>query len=228
MKRETLVFGCVAALVTVVGLLTLGAEISFSPSTYNPALEEAVTFEVCEPCLGDGVFVYKWDFDGDGAYEISSEDPMATHVFTDPGFVDVGLQVIDAGGRPIVRRKGILVGESPLIAVRDVVNEDGATFIVITFSANWALTAPGLEENVPAGWQLQILDTAGSLEPHMENDTLGVLWADQILEGWSWAFSYRLYPTYATGAPALSGIASGYIGGRRVKATVCGDLSIPR
>jgi hypothetical protein len=187
-----------------------------------------VTFEVCESCLGDGVFVYKWDFDGDGAYEISSEDPMATHVFTDPGFVDVGLQVIDASGQPIVRRKGILVGESPLIAVRDVVNENGATFVVITFSANWALTAPGLEETIPTGWQLEILDTAGSLEPHIENGTLGVLWADQILEGWTWAFSYRLYPTYATGVPPLSGIASGYIAGKRVKATVCGDLSILR
>ena len=228
MKRATLVFGCVAALVAVVGLLTLGAEINFTPSTYNPALEEAVTFEVCEPCLGDGTFVYAWDFDGDGVYEISSEDPMVTHVFTNPGFVDVGLQVVDGSGRTTLRRKGILVGESPLIAVRDLVKEDGATFVVITFSANWALTAPGLEEDVPAGWQLEILDTAGSLEPHMENRTLGVLWADQILEGSTWAFSYRLYPTYATGIPALSGIASGIIGGKRVKATICGDLSIPR
>jgi len=228
MKRATLVFGFVAALVAVVGLLTLGAEISFSPSAYNPALEEAVTFEVCESCLGDGTFVYEWDFDGDGVYEISSEDPIVTHTFTAPGFVDVGLQIVDESGRTIVCRKGILVGESPLIAVRDVVEEDGATFVVITFSANWALTAPGLEESVPAGWQLEILDTAGSLEPHMENGTLGVLWADQILEGWTWAFSYRLYPTYATGVPALSGIASGYIAGKRVKAPVCGDLSIPR
>ena len=228
MKRATLVFGCAAVLVAVVGLVALGAEIDFSPSTYNPAIEEAVTFEVCEPCLGSGTFVYEWDFDGDGVYEISSEDPMATHVFTDPGFVDVGLQIVDESGRTTLRRKGILVGESPLIAVRDLVNEDGATFIVITFSANWALTAPGLEETVPSGWQLEILDTAGSIEPHMENHTLGVLWADQILEGSTWALSYRLHPTYATGAPTLSGIASGYIGGKRVKVAVCGDLSIPR
>ena len=228
MKRVTQVFGCAAVLVAVVGLVALGAEIDFSPSTYNPALNEAVTFEVCEPCLGNGTFVYKWDFDGDGVYEISSEDPIVTHAFTEPGFVDVGLQVVDGSGRTTLRRKGILVGESPLIAVRDLVNEDGATFVVITFSANWALTAPGLEETVPLGWQLEILDTAGSIEPHMENHTLGVLWADQILEGSTWALSYRLYPTYATGVPALSGIASGYIGGKRVKTTVCGDLSIPR
>ncbi len=228
MKRTTQVFGCVAALMAVVGLVTLGAEISFDPSTYNPALNEVVTFEVCEPCLGSGTFVYAWDFDGNGGYEISSEDPMVTHAFTDPGFVDVGLQVADQSGRTSVRRKGILVGESPLIAVRDVVKEDGATFVVITFSANWALTAPGLEETIPSGWQLEILDTAGSLEPHMENRTLGVLWADLMLEGRTWALSYRLYPTYATGVSALSGIASGYIGGKRVKATVCGDLSIPR
>jgi len=228
MKRATQVLAWATALVAAVGFLVPAAEISFSPSTYNPALDEAVTFEVCEPCLGDGTFTYIWDFDGDGDYEVTSDGPMVTHTFADPGFVEVGVQVVDESGRISVHRKGILVGESPLVAVRDVVNERGAVFVVITFFANYALVAPGLEETIPAGWQLEILDTAGSLEPHMEKDVLGVLWVDQIVEGWTWSFSYRLYPTYATGAPPLSGTASGYIAGKRVKTTVCGDLSISR
>ncbi len=228
MRRTTQVFICAGIFAVMLSLLALGTQINFAPSTYNPAIEEAVAFEVCESCLGSGAFTYEWDFDGDGVYEVSTQDPVATHTFTEPGFVEVGLKVVDASGLAAVRRKGILVGEVPLIAVRDLVEEDGATFILITFSTNDALTAPGLEETIPSGWQVEVAETGGSLSPHMANGTLEILWADHILQGKTWTVSYWLYPSYGVGAPSLSGIASGYIAGKRVKATVCGDLSIPR
>ena len=226
MKQTIAVFTC-AAVVAMAGLLALGTQVDFDPSTYNPALEEAVTFEVCEPCLGGGTFLYQWDLDGDGRYEISGENPGMTHTFSEPGFVEVGLQVVDANGQIAACRKGILVGESPLVAVRDVVKEDGATFVFIRFSANSALTAPGLEEAISTGWQVEPLETEGALPPHLGNGTLEVLWPDQIVEGSTWTFSYWLYPTYGTGTPALSGLASGYRGGKRVKVVVCGDLDLP-
>ncbi len=228
MKRTTQVFICVGIFVVMVSLLALGTQINFAPSTYNPAVEEAVAFEVCEPCLGSGAFTYEWDFDGDGVYEVSTEHLVATHTFAEAGFIEVGLKVVDASGLTAVRKKGILVGEVPLIAVRDLVEEDGATFILITFSTNYALTAPGLEETIPSGWQVEVAETEGALPPHMGNGILEILWADHILQGKTWTFSYWLYPSYGVGAPSLTGIASGYIAGKRVKATVCGDLSIPR
>ena len=227
MKRTRQLLACFTVIVAMAGLLALGTEVNFAPSTYNPAFEEPVSFEVCEPCLGSGTFSYEWDFDGDGVYEVTTGDLMVTHAFSEPGFVEVGLKVSDANGRAAVRRKGVLVGESPLIAIRDLVKEDGATFVLISFSANMALTAPGLEETVPAGWQVEVVDTEGALPTHFGGGTLEVLWADQIVEGWTWALSYRLYPSYGTGSPALNGTASGYIGGKRVKAVVCGDLSVP-
>ena len=228
MKRTTQVFIGAGIFVVMASLLVLGTQINFAPSTYNPAVEEAVMFEVCEPCLGSGVFTYEWDFDGDGIYEVSTEDLVAAHAFAEPGFVEVGLKVVDASGLVAVRKKGILVGEVPLIAVRDLLEQDGATFILITFSTNYALTAPGLEESIPSGWQVEVAETEGALPPHMGNGTLEILWADHILQGKTWTFSYWLYPSYGVGAPSLSGIASCYIAGKRVKATVCGDLSIPR
>lgn len=228
MKTNLLVLIGASALVGIIGFLAMGKGIDFAPSSYNPAVEETVTLEVCESCLGSGTFRYEWDFDGDGVYEVSTEESIVTHAFVKPGFVEVGLKVIDAGGRTTTHKKGILVGESPLFAVRELIDEKGVTFVHITFFANLALSAPGLEEAIPPGWQVEVVNTEGALPPHMGEGTLEVLWADFVEEGKIWTFSYRLHSSYGGGSPTLRGIASGYVAGKRVKAQVCGDLSLSR
>lgn len=226
-KRLTCVF-CISAFLLAIGLLALGGEANFSSSSYNPALGETVAFEVCQPCLGSGTFHYEWDFDGDGLYEVSIEEPLVVHTFTEPGYVDVALRVVDAGGRVVTRTKGILVGESPLFAVRNLLTEEnGGTFVLVTLTARAVVSAPALEEKLPRGWQVEILDSGGTFTK-VTDGTLQVLWAEMLIGGETRTFSYRLYPAYATGAPELSGVISAYYVEGRIKASVCGDHSIPR
>jgi hypothetical protein len=40
-------------------------------------------------------------------------------------------------------------------------------------------------------------------------------------------FTYRLYSNYATQTRQLSGEVSGYVGGARFAAFVCGELAVP-
>jgi len=226
-KRLACVF-CLSAFLLAIGLAALGVEADFSPSSYNPALGEAVTFEVCQPCLGSEISQYEWDFDGDGLYEVSTEESLVVHTFTEPGYVDVAMRVVDVGGRAVTRSKGILVGESPLFAVRSfVTEEDGGTFVLVTLTARVVLSAPALEETLPRGWQVEILDSEGALTK-VTDGTLQALWAEMLIGGETRTFSYRLYPSYETGATKLSGVISAYDVEGRIEVSVCGDHSIFR
>ncbi len=107
------------ALLLWIGLAAFGQGIDFDPTTYNPAVGEAVTFSVCEACTA-GAVEYEWDFDGDGVSDLSSSDPFVDHTFAAAGYEEVTLRVVGSDGRVTARRKGILVGKSPLIGIRRV------------------------------------------------------------------------------------------------------------
>jgi PKD repeat protein len=221
-------------LAAAVAAFGLGA--NFAPLTYNPAPGEAVTFEVCPTCLGGGSFRFQWDFDSDGTTDLETADLLVRHAFDQAGYVEVTLTAIDSSGRSSFRTKGILVGESPLVAVRDVFPEDrDAVLVVVTLDVREGFSGLALEEGIPRGWQAQEVDRGGATVVNATGQSFEVLWAEPIDGGERRVFSYRLYPSYGTGVPTLGGVASGYLSqvatgetGKRVKVPVCGDLSIPQ
>lgn len=225
--------GCVAA---VLAAVSVAGEVDFDPSTFNPAVGEVVTFLVCEPCLGGGGYGYRWDWDGDGRNDEETTSALVDHVFTDAGAVKVTLSVVDAGGWPVSRTKGILVGESPLFGVRKIIPEQGGSlFVLVTLHAREQVVAPAVEERIPRGWSAQPVDL-GTAAAYPMGLALVAYWYDSINAGDRWSFSYRLYPSaYGTGTPELSGTATGYLPhvptgdpGKRVKVDICGDLSAPQ
>jgi hypothetical protein len=227
MNKRLQIALCFSAFVFALGAGLLGSEAVFTPSNYNPAVGESVTFEVCQDPLISGADHYEWDFDGDGLYELSTEEPRATRAFSEAGYVEVSLQVIDTSGRLIEQRKGILIGESPLYAVREVTDEEGGvTLVRVTVSARAAIRAVGLEETIPRGWQVEVVD-AGNTISKKEGEYLRFLWMNPIEPGEMWTITYRLYPSYGVGSPTLAGSISGYAE-TRIKVPVCGDLTILR
>jgi len=202
----------------------LGREIDFAVSNYNPAVGERVTFEAF--IIGDGIR-YEWDFDGDGLYEVSTAEPRIAHLFSEPGSVEVSLQVIDEEGRLLTQRRGLLVGESPLFAVREMTIEaSGVVLVRVTVSARVKIRALGLEERIARGWQLEIID-AGNAVTKREGLYLQVLWLNPIEEGETWTILYRLHPSDGVGSLTLTGRISGH-SEERVTAFVAGDLTILR
>ena len=236
MTRKLELIFCAVVLLAASALMAAGAGVNFSPSTYNPAVGEEVTFEVCQTCLGAEPYRFEWDFDGDGAMDLEVAVPTVTRTFTESGEAVVTLEATDAGWRTSLRKKGLLVGESPLLAVREVLAEDrGGYLVVVTLTVRGDFSGFALEERVPRGWQMQEVDRGGAAYVAQAGQFLEVLWITEIEAGEGRVYAYRLVPsTYASGIPELFGVASGYLkevptgeAGKRVKVTVCGDLMIP-
>lgn len=235
MTRRGLMAVCAAGLLLAAACSAVGAGINFAPSTYNPGVGEAVTFQVCQTCLGGGQFRFTWAFGEDGSSEVTTTDLSVTRSFDHAGYVRVALAARDSSGRAFSRTKEILVGESPLVAVREASPEDRGTILVtVTLLAREALSGLGLTETVPRGWQAQEIDRGGATVVNPIGQTLEVLWAEAIDAGQQRVFAYRLLPTSAGGLPELSGTASAYVKQvatgepqKRVQTTVCGDVAIP-
>jgi len=217
-------------LILTFAMATHAFEADFDPSTYNPNVAEIVNFEVCEPCLGGGGFTYSWDFDGNGESELETDQDLVTYSFASAGFYEVVLTVTDAGGRTSVARQGVVVGPAPATAVRELLVEfDGTIFVLITVTMNGRFSSVGIEENIPNGWSVELVDAGGALaRPNMEERQYEILWMSMFEPGESATFSYRLRPTYASALPTLYGEVSGYSDGDRHVMGVAGMLTLPR
>ena len=204
-------------------------EADFDPSTYNPDVAEIVNFEVCEPCLGGSDFTYSWDFDGNGEPELETDQGLVTHSYASAGFYEVVLTITDVGGRTSVARQGIVVGPVPAIAVRELlVESDDAIFVLITLTMNDRVSAPGIEEDIPDGWAVEIVDAGGAVvKLNMEERQYEIAWMSMFEPGETVTFSYRLRPGYASSFPTLDGKMSGYSNGYFL-AGIAGMLSLPR
>ena len=217
----------VGVVLATFGLVALAGTADYSPATYNPAVGEDTSFTACQACLPYDAVSYDWDFDEDGVYDISTPGPTVEHAFAEAGFVTVTLRVDEGGGRYATCRKGILVGETPLFAIREVTPDaSGSVLVEITVTAYAGVRAVGLEETLPIGWQWEILDAANAVTKK-EGQDLQILWMNPIEAGETWKVSYRLYPSVGTGSPLLGGMISGYAD-ERVKVAICGDLTIKK
>ncbi len=230
MKNRWIVHLASIGLVLAFALAANGFEADFDPSTYNPAVAEIVNFEVCEPCLGGSDFTYSWDFDGDGIAELETDQSLVTYSFPSEGFYTVILTVRDAGGRTSVAHQGIVVGSFPATAVRELlVESDGAIFVLITVTMNGTFSSVGIEEGIPSGWSVEVVDAGGALaRANMEERQYEIVWMSMFEAGEIVTFSYRLRPAYTTVLPVLHGEASGYASGVRSVMGIAGVLTLPR
>jgi len=227
MKERLTIILCLSALILLFGVSVLGDEANFVPSIYNPAVGEGVIFEVCQACLASEVDHYEWDFDGDGLYEVTTDAVRITQTFTEPDYIVISLRIVDTHGRELTHSKGILIGESPLFAVREAITEESGMILVrVTLSAQAEVRAVGLEEFIPRGWQVEVIDPGNTISKK-EGENLYFLWMNPIYEGEMWTITYRLYPSYGVGSPTLSGYVSGY-GEGRIRVPVCGDAVVLR
>jgi len=150
-----------------------------------------------------------------------------TQTFIEPGYIVISLRVVDNHGRELTHSKGILIGESPLFAVREATTEvDGAILIRVTLSAQVEIRAVGLEEVIPRGWQVEVIDPGNTISKK-EGENLYFLWMNPMYGGEILTIIYRLYPSYGVGSPTLSGNVSGY-GEERIRVPVCGDTVVLR
>jgi hypothetical protein len=232
MRRKGIRVGIFGLLIAAAGACAASAawQADFTPSTFNPGVGDVVNFAVCETCLGSGgAYRYLWDFNSDGVVDMDTDSPVTACTFDAGGFYEVKLTIQDRGGREVTRRKGIFVGPVAAFGIRQVLpQEDGTVFVSISIVVNSAAVALGLVEGIPAGWQLEPIDTGNAMtRVNSEEREFEVAWMSQAEAGDEMVFSYRLYAGYSTTVNNLSGEVSGYVGGVRFVASVCGELAVP-
>lgn len=218
------------SLVLMFAATAVAFEADFDPSTYNPDVGEIINFEICQPCLGGSDFVFSWDFDGDGVSELDTDQDLVTYSFASEGYYEVVLTVSDTSGRTSVSKQGIVVGAVPAVAVRELlVESDGSIYVLITITMNERFSSLGIEEDIPDGWAIEVVDTGGALvNPNMSERQYEILWMSMFEADESVTFSYRLRPAYTSVLPILYGEVSGYASGDLRVMGIAGMLGLPR
>ncbi|MCS6936943.1 MAG: PKD domain-containing protein [Candidatus Bipolaricaulota bacterium] len=140
-------------------------EFSFTPTTVSVNL--AVTFDARASVDPDGKIVkYEWDFDGDGVFEVSTDKPTVQHTFTKTGEYKVTLRVTDDKGAIATLTRTITVGAEIAFARREVSTTHaapGTTFrVTVTITTRAAMSGLGLDEDLPANWQITPIDSGGA------------------------------------------------------------------
>ena len=216
-------------LLLAMGVVAVGqGVIDFDSTSYNPAVGEKIMFLLAPEAqaAANGIH-YEWYFSGGDKPDITTTDPSVDHAFTVPGYVEVTLKAVGPAGRTQMRRKGLVVGKSALIAVRHVEPQpDGSVVVTITIISGGNLSGVGIEETIPVGWQVSI-SNSGGVPVKRAGNKLQILWLNQLAPGDTTTFSYQIYPAQGSGIPAFFGTISGYENSKRVLTEICGDLTLP-
>jgi tetratricopeptide (TPR) repeat protein len=86
-------------LIIVQGMPNMPPVVTFTVSPAEPHIDELITFDASRSSDPDGTITsYDWDFDGDGLFDLSSEDPVVTQSYSTSGFKDVTLRATDTEG----------------------------------------------------------------------------------------------------------------------------------
>jgi PKD repeat protein len=157
------------------------ADFTFSPEA--PGAGVPITFDAraSRPAPGRQIVRYEWDFNGDGIFEVSSTSPTIQHTFTETGEFRVTLKVVDDQGVSATITKTIQVVEISVRAVRDISTPEAAvdfTFrVTIEIQVGIAVNGLGLDENLPPGFEVIPVDTAGATFKRAETQ---FVWAETI------------------------------------------------
>jgi PKD repeat protein len=91
--------------------------VSFASVPAEPTATEQVTFDATNSSASTGtITTYKWDFNGDGTVDATTQAPITTYTYADPGQYDASLTVVDDDGTQNTTNRSI-----------DVVREDRDT-----------------------------------------------------------------------------------------------------
>jgi PKD repeat protein len=143
------------------------ADFTFSPQ--EPDINTEVTLDA-SPSQGR-IVRYEWDFDGDGRFEVSLEEPSLVHLFDESGSHTVTLRVIDQGGEQATVSKRISVRQAIVMVRRKITAPlppdrvpAGSSFqVTVTIRVNQMVSGLGLDEDPPEGWRVSSVEADGAI-----------------------------------------------------------------
>jgi PKD repeat protein len=143
--------------------MALFSSFSANAQTGPPALGIQFTSNSSSP--NGGILSWEWDFDGDGTYDSTEENPY--YVYTIPGTYDVTLRVTDIEGEAVNTQTGYVTVLEPTNVYGEVTGTWSPTYgpyiitgdVLINSESNLEIE-PGTEIRVEQGFQIE---TNGSM-----------------------------------------------------------------
>ncbi len=154
----------------------------------DPAVGQKAMFDAGESKDPDGRIVeYQWDFDGDGDFEVATEEPEVEHRFQKGGEYEVGLRVVDSQGMKSTKRKRVSVHEILASINRDIsarhLTPGDTVKVTLKLKTETDLNGAGVVEKVPEGWKLEPVQTDGAKFKSSGSGTYEWLFMDNFLAG---------------------------------------------
>ncbi|MCD5416947.1 PKD domain-containing protein [Candidatus Bipolaricaulota bacterium] len=149
------------------GTLNFPSVVAIDSFPSIPLVDREVTFDATDSYDRDGDIVkYEWDFDGDGIFDITTKDPVVTHIYTTSGIMAVTLRVHDPLGAVTYYSFSIEISEVTVRAIRSISTREilpEALFsVTVTIETNIDLVGVRLEENLPRNWRMHSVENRGA------------------------------------------------------------------
>jgi len=141
------------------------ASFTYSPTTVN--VNVPVAFDASSSTSPDAKIVkYEWDFNGDAVFEVSTDKPKYSYTFTAAGEMKVALKVTDDKGASATSSQLIRIAADVSLARRAISTTHAtpnSTFrVTVTIDVRTAVNGLGLDEDLPANWEVNPIDNAGA------------------------------------------------------------------
>jgi len=199
----------------------LAGGVSIVPSDLTPLPGTELTLRAEGAPSGASFY---WDFGGDGTVDLASQSPEVIYTAR-PGYQEVVLQVVQEG-TAIGSARLAIVADERLGAFRIVKGCDPIE-VTVTIRAKGHVVAPGIEESIPPGWTMEIIDDGGALYK-LKSDTLQAVWPLELWTGNEVSLRYLLYPPAPGAMARLYGSASAYAAeGGRIEIRIGGSVIVP-
>ena len=138
--------------------------------------------------LDGDIDLYKWDFDGDGIFDLETASSEVEYSFEIPGEIEVALTVVDDEGKAESYAKIVDILSS-VLAVRTIntcMPDDwtapaSVVEVSIVISVNTLLNGLSISETIPSGWAFAEVDNDGATL-RQNGDTKEWLFLEKFLD----------------------------------------------
>lgn len=113
------------------------------------------------------IVLYEWDFDGDGIFDLRTDQPVVRYTFTQSGTFKVTLRVTDASGFVTTISQTVSVLEEGAGLWRTIstpqVQPGGVFRVTVSLQVDVPTNGLGLEERMPVGWIIEPVHNDGAI-----------------------------------------------------------------
>jgi PKD repeat protein len=111
---------------------------------------------------------YEWDFDGDGIFDLSSDQPLVSYTFSQSGTFQVTLRITDPNGFTSTVSQLIEVQEERIGGIWRTIStpqaQPASVFrVMVSFQVDVPSNGMGLEERWPVGWTIEPVRNDGAI-----------------------------------------------------------------